>query len=503
MTKRMYNTFEFVGKLNFGAEPIRVNKFESGWTTKELSLIINDSDTNGQFVKINSGMHVDNGKPNIVYKKSKQVFGQPSADLQIPWEDRLNQTVVNSIPDYMKIVVDLTEDKESLKEYYNKKREIYQLESKSDNVTQEDENKLQELYDELVLLAPQRKEFLHAEDVITYLTEEGNLDKYKGKKFKVKGNIEKSYSQKNNKFYTNYVWNTIELVSDDTPSKLSAQLDLFFVKGAEDKSSFKEDKVLYFDTYIIGRDNTARKDVFFPHQVVLNASKLDLENEDHLARLQFIRDIFDVIKQSITLLNEVRYAENTKNITFCDSALKAGEQQLKMLKSQFNYYKDQYMDHGMYIPKNYPLDNALGTNSLRSAVEETGDMFIESVLSNRSINHNQLKITRNDTTFVETNKVTADGLNYKVGNYEIVRFTAKDENGLAKFIYSFQNEPLSLTFIGNKTVTTQMSQASKKGIALSYELYNLMKQMNELTIEKQKSLALIDYLETKKSKEEK
>ncbi|MEA5081609.1 MAG: hypothetical protein VB024_08325 [Dysgonamonadaceae bacterium] len=212
---------------------------------------------------------------------------------------------------------------------------------------------------------------------------------------------------------------------------------------------------------------------------------------------------FDVIKQSITLLNEVRYAENTKNITFCDSALKAGEQQLKMLKSQFNYYKDQYMDHGMYIPKNYPLDNALGTNSLRSAVEETGDMFIESVLSNRSINHNQLKITRNDTTFVETNKVTADGLNYKVGNYEIVRFTAKDENGLAKFIYSFQNEPLSLTFIGNKTVTTQMSQASKKGIALSYELYNLMKQMNELTIEKQKSLALIDYLETKKSKEEK
>ena len=192
---------------------------------------------------------------------------------------------------------------------------------------------------------------------------------------------------------------------------------------------------------------------------------------------------FDVIKQSITLLNEVRYAENTKNITFCDSALKAGEQQLKMLKSQFNYYKDQYMDHGMYIPKNYPLDNALGTNSLRSAVEETGDMFIESVLSNRSINHNQLKITRNDTTFVETNKVTADGL--------------------AKFIYSFQNEPLSLTFIGNKTVTTQMSQASKKGIALSYELYNLMKQMNELTIEKQKSLALIDYLETKKSKEEK
>ena len=294
MTKRMYNTFEFVGKLNFGAEPVRVNKFDSGWTTKELSLIINDSDTNGQFVKINSGMQVGNGKPNVVYKRSKQVFGQPSSDLQIPWEDRLNQTVVNSIPDYMKIVVDLTEDKESLKEYYNKKREIYQLESKNDNVTQEDENKLQELYDELPLLAPQRKEFLHAEDVITYLTEEGILDKYKGKKFKVKGNIEKSYSQKNNKFYTNYVWNTIELVSDDTPSKLSAQLDLFFVKGAEDKSSFKEDKVLYFDTYIIGRDNSARKDVFFPHQVVLNASKLDLENEDHLARLQFIRDIFDV-----------------------------------------------------------------------------------------------------------------------------------------------------------------------------------------------------------------
>ncbi|MFA7104818.1 MAG: hypothetical protein WC165_06745 [Dysgonamonadaceae bacterium] len=236
----------------------------------------------------------------------------------------------------------------------------------------------------------------------------------------------------------------------------------------------------------------------------LNAAKTAYENgyyDEAKLKIDSIKVLFpkafDEIKQSIELLHDVRYAENVKNIAYCDSALTSGEQKLKDLKSQFHFYKDQYMDYGMYIPNIYPFDKALGSNSLRSAVEETGDMFIESVFSNRSINHNQLKITRNDTTFVETKKVTSDGLNYQVGNHEIVRFTAKDENGLAQFIYSFQNEPLTLTFIGFKSVNTQMSTSSKKGIGKSYELFNLMKLMNELTIEKQKSIALIDYLETK------
>lgn len=315
MSKRMYNTFEFVGNLNFGAEPVRVNKFDSGWTTKEISLIINDTSTNGQFVKINGGMNVGNGKNNVVYKKSKSVFGDASVDLQIPWEDRLNQTVINNVPDFMKIVLDLTEDKESLKDFFNTKREIYNLESKKENVTDEDKEKLEELYEKLPSLAPMRKEFLHANDFIEHLTEGGILDTYKGRKFKVKGNIEKSYGSKNNKFYTNYIISSMELVSDNTPSKLSAQLDLHFMKSCEDKSSFKTDKVLYFDTHIISRDNSARKDVFFPNQVVLNASKLDLENEDHLARLQFIRDIFDVKGKNVWHIPfEVRIVRGSEKV---------------------------------------------------------------------------------------------------------------------------------------------------------------------------------------------
>ena len=205
----------------------------------------------------------------------------------------------------------------------------------------------------------------------------------------------------------------------------------------------------------------------------------------------------DVISNALVLLQDVRYSENIQNIQFCDSALQVDEHKLNKLKLQFTYVKDQYMEYGIYVPKIFPLEKAFEKNSLRSAVSEKGNFFIESVLSNSSINHNQIRLTRNDTSYVESQKVTSDGLNYQVENYEIVRFTSKDANVIGQFVYAFQKEPLTLSFIGNKIIKTTLSDANKKGIGLSFELASLMKQMNDLTIEKQKSMALIEYLEFK------
>lgn len=287
---RLYNNFEFVGALNFTNEPMKERKAPSGWVTSELKLIINESKTNGQFVKLEGGLNVDNGKPNVVYTMSKSVFGSESGSMQVPWDDRLIPQVVDNVADFRKVVIDLTEDKETLKEFYETKRKIYNLESKTEGVTDADKDSLQELYTKSRELAPDRHEFIHAVDAINFLVKGGNLEKYKGRKFRIKGDLEKSYY--NEKFYTNYVIKSIELVDEETPSKLAAQLDLFFVKGCEDTSAFKNEKVLTYETYVLGRDNNAKKDVFFPHGTVLNASKLDLENEQHKGRLDFIRDIF-------------------------------------------------------------------------------------------------------------------------------------------------------------------------------------------------------------------
>lgn len=348
-TKRLYNTYEFIGELGFMNEPVRSMRFDSGWTNTDLNLIINESKTNGQFVKLSGGMHVDNGKSNYAYGMSKSVMGNQASNLKIEWDKRLDKDVLNLVADFSKVVIDLTEDRESLQEFYETKREIYKIESKEEE-NEADLEKLDELYEKLKTLAPDRHEFVHPIDAIEFLMKgeayyrevkgekiteidvEANsiLKKFKGRRFKVKGNIEMSYSAKKKQFYTNYAIQSMELVTDDeVKNKLSAQLDLFFAKGAEDKADFKKDKVLTYDTYIISRDNASGKDAFFPMQTVINASKLDLENPSHAGRLQFMRDIFETKAKKVNHIPfDVRIVRGSNEVEFTYEMLTAKQKQM-------------------------------------------------------------------------------------------------------------------------------------------------------------------------------
>lgn len=312
---RLYNNFEFTGELNFTKEPYRVKRFDSGWEKHELSLIINESKNNGVFVKIDTGVHT--AKENLVYTSTKKIFGEQGAQVKIKWDERLLPTTVNLVPDFKKVVVDLTESDVPKDAYFNTKRDIYNLEA-NENPTQEDKDKLQEAYGKLTELLPNRKEFIHAYDAVKFLHDK--LESYKGRKFKVKGQIDKSYY--NGKFYTTYTPQSIELVSDEVPSKLSARLDLFFTKGAIDEADFKSDKILRFDTYILGYDNQHKKDVFFPQATVLNASKLDFENPAHVGRVNFIKKVFEVKGKGVYHIPfEVKVFRGAETVEFTEADL--------------------------------------------------------------------------------------------------------------------------------------------------------------------------------------
>src|SRR5690554_197992 len=113
-------------------------------------------------------------------------------------------------------------------------------------------------------------------------------------------------------------------------------------------------------------------------------------------------------------MQEVRMAENLRNIAFCDSMLRENYNTLNEMLSRFDYVRDdRYQEFGEYHSKAYPHRNSLNQNGLRSAVSEKGDLSIESVLSGTSIRHNQIKVSSSDGSFAETLVVTADGLNYR------------------------------------------------------------------------------------------
>lgn len=213
---------------------------------------------------------------------------------------------------------------------------------------------------------------------------------------------------------------------------------------------------------------------------------------------------FKEIREGFDLLQEVRKAENKRNIMFIDSMIEVNSTKLKKLQKDFNFVRDKdYQEFGNYIPKLTPVSQTLNHNNLRSGVSEKGVLFLESILVGSNHNHNKIKTSTPDGSYAETLAVTADGLNYKftTGNktYEIVRFFGSDENGVAKFIYTFQNEPIKLTYIGRSSSSITLSKSSKIAISQSFELSSVLFEIEDLKYEKGKTEALLRYLDKRES----
>jgi hypothetical protein len=213
-------------------------------------------------------------------------------------------------------------------------------------------------------------------------------------------------------------------------------------------------------------------------------------------------EAFDEISAGFDLMQEIRMAENLRNISYCDSMLQQHYAVLNEMLLLFDYVRDsRYQEFGEYYPKVYPHRSSLNRNGLRSGVRENGELFIESVLSGNAIQHHQIRVTAADGSFAETGIVTADGLNYRFStldrSYEIVRFSGRDENGVAAYIHTYSDRPLTVHFIGNRTISVPLTDAAKKGISQSFELSTLLLDIEGLKFEKERSEVLIRYLESR------
>lgn len=286
---KLNNTFEFVGTLQFMKEPTKVTEFDSGWTKKEAKVMINESKANGVFLALEGGYYKSKGQPDKVFSFTKGLFGEKGSKLELTWDDRNNQSIINTVADFSKTVIDLTTDTEVKEKYAQLRKDIWKIES-NENATDEDKAKLSQLYAEVKETVPHRYEFLHELDVVNFL--EKHNEKLNGKKFKVKGDLKVSHW--NGKFYTNYVPSHFELADDDEPTKLTLDLDLYFDKDVTDKTLFKTEKVMTFNTYILSYDSAHKKDVFFPLQTVLNVSAYDPEDTKHNAHINIVDKYFTV-----------------------------------------------------------------------------------------------------------------------------------------------------------------------------------------------------------------
>lgn len=212
---------------------------------------------------------------------------------------------------------------------------------------------------------------------------------------------------------------------------------------------------------------------------------------------------FTQIREGLALLDSVRRGENEQIIKSCDSLITFYQPQVDLKKKQFSFLQNkQYQETGYYTPKESVTNTITGT-TLRSGVEENGQLYIESVFIGNQ-KHNKIKITAKDGSFAESIPVNDDGLNYRFTNmnktYEVIRFSGNKENGIAKFIFTNINTPLTASIEGQGKYTYALSQTVKSAIAKSYELSVMMLQLDSLKMSKEKAEYHIYYLDNKKNK---
>ena len=213
---------------------------------------------------------------------------------------------------------------------------------------------------------------------------------------------------------------------------------------------------------------------------------------------------FDDIRAGFDLMQDIRKAENRRNIAYIDSMINVTIDKFNEQRKNFDFVRDKnYQEFGNYIPKLTPSSSTLEQNTLRSGVSEKGILYLESILSGLNINHSKIKASTPDGSYAESLTVTADGLNYKITTrnktYEIVRFFGNDENGVAEFIYTFQESPITINYIGRRSYSKTLSKNEKKAIAQAFELSKTILERQNLTFEKGKSEALLRYLERDKA----
>lgn len=317
------NTFDFIGTYRAGKNPVETRESASGWVQKSLKASINETNNNGMFLTLQGGYSTKNA--NKVLTFTKGLFGERGNKLEVGWDDRFNQSTVNQVSDFKKIVVDTTEDAELKSKYWDLRKEVGNLERKEDP-TQEDKIKLAELYTKLNEIAPERKEFIHPFDAIEYI--EANLEKFDKKRFRVRGAIEVSYW--NEKFYTNYVVQSIELViNEEIPNKLEGEVDLYFGKSALDKSLWGKEKKLLFDTYINCYDRGHKKNVLMPYKSVFDGANFDIEeNPKQKAYVALLGKIFTTKGKVVNHMPfNVKMVNGAEEVEFDESKL-SEEQQL-------------------------------------------------------------------------------------------------------------------------------------------------------------------------------
>lgn len=228
----------FIGKLRKLKENgYTEQEFSGGLIKKRLrcQMICGD---NVQWLEVSALVWKDE-KKNKIYTL-KAVENGKDEKMEVQWNDRFNEDVINSVAGYKKWVVDT--------DFYAHRKEL------------EDNG----LDDELEKSKKKRKEFLHASDFIDYLRKILDNEMSKEMVFRVTGNMDFSYSEKQDTYYRTFTPQKITRVPDDTKQICEGSMKVYFSENAVDDTMADETGDIVFNAYTQSYFSNIKGNAFVP-----------------------------------------------------------------------------------------------------------------------------------------------------------------------------------------------------------------------------------------------
>lgn len=281
---KIYSEFEFIGNIAIPKEEkfIEIKDNGKGWIGHRTTFAVKETPLNSAFVELYGGYKTDG--TGVVYTFGKGSKDEKGQKLEIAWGDRLKPEVIDMVADFKKIVVDFETDADVKKEYYELLFKIRNIENR-ENLTDEDQAKLVDYKSQLKEKSVNRHEFISEYDAVLFIT--NNLPKYKDYKFRIKGSVD--FNEWKGKIYRKFNPNYIEIVPEDRENKTRMIVDIFFNKDSIDEADFEEEKKIYLNGYVQSYTRDVKADRYYPQTFVLNASKINMDDEQQVGYLELIK----------------------------------------------------------------------------------------------------------------------------------------------------------------------------------------------------------------------
>lgn len=233
-------------------------------------------------------------------------------------------------------------------------------------------------------------------------------------------------------------------------------------------------------------------------QNALNAAKIEIDSIHSLyPRLVNKRKI------AATLEDTIVRRESARTLAYCDSILPLKQHEADSIQKNFRFEKDEkYQQFGNYVYKTQQTESNSTRTYLKAYVDENADLYLISNYCGGKIEYTIIEVSVNDM-FAKTDSLPVGNSAFHSFNdagmhWETLTLKNEQDKGVTGFIAQNSGSRIKVTLRGKKPIVYYMSDADKKAIAETYNLWIVKKDVAQLQKEIKKATIRIERIKNRK-----